>query len=380
MAFQIGTPAFLDLDELDFVKERQLLDLDKLDFRKKRWRRRHAGCIPLQNNPPNMATIQDLPFYDGQEPPDSYYQKLRAVNEMARPLAFAGFNAAMRCNVMKNKMSGRFIPVPVNNPYNGNAAINTEPEFLNWLQGKYRDVMVGTNQGAIIALMNESFSPIDTPDTYAKRIRSLARTKQPQNRTALEKLADIAVRLGYTGDITNPVAIHTFIESDLTRKLGGQTQHLRRDHFGTGQVKKVTKTTKSSPKRHCSNCGRTGHSKNKCPRSRRAKKVNNTHIVDYEESESDEETDEETEEELTEEEEEEDEPQNCFSVKKKLVNKTDEVFHAALKSIIASLAAQCPKEILLQINAYTNQAYENLKDPLLNHFVSDYPVSKRKKL
>ncbi|GBC14085.2 hypothetical protein GLOIN_2v1885507 [Rhizophagus irregularis DAOM 181602=DAOM 197198] len=375
-----------------------------------RWRRRHAAqnilnlqqqILALQNNPPNMATIQDvmhtispglaqLPFYDGQEPPDSYYQKLRAVNEMARPLAFAGFNAAMRSNVMKNKMSGRFIPVPVNNPYNGNAAINTEPEFLNWLQGKYRDVMVGTNQGAIIALMNESFSPIDTPDTYAKRIRSLAQgqvyaeilpylynhlpdalemrvriaapadldaffnelrnkwyesggrknpttiVEQPQNRTALEKLADIAVRLGYTGDITNPVAIHTFIESDLTRK--------------------------------------TGHSKNKCPRSRRAKKVNNTHIVDYEESESDEETDEETEEELTEEEEEEeDEPQNCFS-------KTDEVFHAALKSIIASLAAQCPKEILLQINAYTNQAYKNLKDPLLNHFVSDYPVSERKKL
>ncbi|GET65808.1 hypothetical protein GLOIN_2v1772633 [Rhizophagus irregularis DAOM 181602=DAOM 197198] len=360
--------------------------------------------------------------------------KLRAVNEMARPLAVAVFNAAMRCSVMKNKMSGRFIPVPANNPYNANAAINTEPEFLNWLQGKYRDVMVGTNQGAIIALMNESFSPIDTPDTYAKRIRSLAQgqvyaeilpylynhlpdvlemrvriaapadldaffnelrnkwyesggrknpttiVEQPQNRTALEKLADIAVRLGYTGDITNPVAIHTFIESDLTRKLGGQTQHLRKDHFGTGQVKKVTKTTKSSPKRHCSNCGRTGHSKNKCSRSRRTKKVNNTHIVDYEESESDEETDEETEEELTEEEEEEDEPQNCFSVKKKLINKTDEVFHAALKSIIASLAVQCPKEILLQINAYTNQAYENLKDPLLNHFVSDYPVSERKKL
>ncbi|GET65807.1 hypothetical protein GLOIN_2v1772633 [Rhizophagus irregularis DAOM 181602=DAOM 197198] len=300
--------------------------------------------------------------------------KLRAVNEMARPLAVAVFNAAMRCSVMKNKMSGRFIPVPANNPYNANAAINTEPEFLNWLQGKYRDVMVGTNQGAIIALMNESFSPIDTPDTYAKRIRSLAQgqvyaeilpylynhlpdvlemrvriaapadldaffnelrnkwyesggrknpttiVEQPQNRTALEKLADIAVRLGYTGDITNPVAIHTFIESDLTRKLGGQTQHLRKDHFGTGQVKKVTKTTKSSPKRHCSNCGRTGHSKNKCSRSRRTKKVNNTHIVDYEESESDEETDEETEEELTEEEEEEDEPQNCFSVKKKLIN------------------------------------------------------------
>ena len=146
--------------------------------------------------------------------------------------------------------------------------------------------------------------------------------EQPQSKFALEKLADIAVRLGYTGDITNPIAIHAFIESDLTRKLGaGQTQHLRRDHFGADQVRKVTKTTKSFHKRHCSNCGRMGHSKNKCPRGKRTKKVNNTHIVDYEESESDEETDEETEEELSEEEEEEDEPQNCFSVKKKLVNR-----------------------------------------------------------
>jgi hypothetical protein len=68
------------------------------------------------------------------------------------------------------------------------------------------------------------------------------------------------------------------------------------------------------------------------------------------------------------------------SKREPILKKTDEVFHAALKSIIASLAAQCPKEILLQINAYTNQAYENLKDPLLNHFVSDYPVSERKKL
>ena len=58
--------------------------------------------------------------------------------------------------------------------YNDNAAINTEPEFLNWLQGKYRDVMVEINHITIIALMNKSFSPINTPDIYAKRIRSLA--------------------------------------------------------------------------------------------------------------------------------------------------------------------------------------------------------------
>ncbi|PKC61811.1 hypothetical protein RhiirA1_466012 [Rhizophagus irregularis] len=232
-----------------------------------------------------MATIQDvmhtispglaqLPFYDGQEPPDSYYQKLRAVNEMA------------------------------------------QPEFLNWLQGKYRDVMVGTNQaqGHVYAeILPYLYNHL--PDALEMRVRIAAPADLDAffNKLCNKWYENIAVRLGYTGDITNPIAIHGFIESDLTRRLNGQTQYLRRDHFGTGQVKKVTKTTKSSPKHHCSNCGRTGHSKNKCPQSKRTKKVNNTHIVDYEESESDEETDEETEEELTEEEEEEDEPQNCFS-------------------------------------------------------------------
>ena len=112
-----------------------------------------------------------LPYYDGQEEPDSYYAKLRTINESARPLAVAGFNAGARANVMKGKMTGRFHPVPANNPYNGGAVINTKAEFLNWLQGKYREIMVGTNRDALRALMNEKFTPMDTADTYVKRVK-----------------------------------------------------------------------------------------------------------------------------------------------------------------------------------------------------------------
>jgi transcription elongation factor Elf1 len=298
---------------------------------------------------------------------------------MARPLAVAGFNAGARCQVMINKMAGRFAPVSANDPYTGgNPAINTEPLFQNWLRGKYREVMVGTNRGAIFALVNEKFSEIDTPDSYEKRIIPLVQAMpdadalpylynhlpvnlemririanpatiqafftelrnkwhesggrraqapvvmQPQSNISLEKLADIAIRLGYTGDITNPVAIHAFIESDLTRNYGrGQTQHIRKDHFGTRQDKKVNATKSSNrSSRHCSKCGKMGHTKNKCPRGKRTKKVNNTFIDDPEDSRSEEETDEETEEEVSEEEEDEEnfEPQNCFRAKKKLVN------------------------------------------------------------
>src|SRR5918911_5736216 len=108
--------------------------------------------------------LAGIPYYDGQEEPDSYYAKLRTINETARPLAVVAFNPAARTNVMKGKMTGRFHPVPANNPYNGNAVINTEAEFLNWLRGKYREVTVGTNRDALRALMIEKFTPMDTAD------------------------------------------------------------------------------------------------------------------------------------------------------------------------------------------------------------------------
>src|SRR5688572_15375370 len=102
-----------------------------------------------------------LLYYNGQEDPDSYYAKLKIINESVRPLAVAGFNAEARANKMKEKMTGRFHPVPVNNPYNGNNPIIYEAEFLNWLQGKFREIMVGTNQDALRALITEKFSTMD---------------------------------------------------------------------------------------------------------------------------------------------------------------------------------------------------------------------------
>ena len=44
-----------------------------------------------------------LSFYDGQEEPDSYYAKLRNINETTRPLNVAGFNALARSNKMREK-------------------------------------------------------------------------------------------------------------------------------------------------------------------------------------------------------------------------------------------------------------------------------------
>ncbi|CAB4376268.1 unnamed protein product [Rhizophagus irregularis] len=247
-----------------------------------------------------MAAIQDvmqtlapllaqLPNYDGQKPPDSYYQKLRSINETAHPLAVAAFNTAARTNNMRSKMIGRFHPFPANNFYNAAVAINTEAEFLNWLQGKYRDVMIGTNWAASIAIANEKFLPLDIANTYKKRIRPIAQTfpfnnilpclynhlpehlqirvrisapanldaffteirniwlescgnvgqqnnvlthvsaplpAQPQRDRALELFADIRQRLGFSGNMSKAEDIHSFVEQELYRRLGTVEAHL----------------------------------------------------------------------------------------------------------------------------------------------------------
>ncbi|CAG8494451.1 17353_t:CDS:2 [Cetraspora pellucida] len=101
--------------------------------------------IILQNNLlQNMAAIEhviqtlalylaSLPAYDGQETPDSYYVKLRNINEITWPMAVTGFDAVTRINNMK--------------------------KFLNWLQGKFQEVMIGTNQATLKALMSENVLP-----------------------------------------------------------------------------------------------------------------------------------------------------------------------------------------------------------------------------
>lgn len=405
---------------LQLLNRRRKAEADLAEFnrawvfnRYQKWKVRELNSrqiiLNLQNNPlqGNMANLGDvnkllapllagIPFYDGQEEPDSYYAKLRTINESARPLAVAGFDAATRANVMKGKMTGRFHPVPATNPYNAGANINTEAEFLNWLQGKYREVMVGTNQDAQIALMNEKFTPGDTADSYEKRIKIYAqgipfanvlpylyrhmpqymemrlRQANPANLDAFftnlrtiwlesrgrfteqtpsfgqtltiqpqkdDFRARLAKDLQYSGISSDDASLEKFIYDELKRRLGGQTAHVRKSPFtpktayATKKViRKVVanRSPKASTKlvRHCSTCGKTGHTKVNCPKVKRTKKVHYVYQDEVDDSEDEylEEEDEyiEEEDEYLEEEEEEEtedddnnESRNCYAIKKK---------------------------------------------------------------
>ena len=93
---------------------------------------------------------------------------------------------------------------------------------------------------------------------------------------ALEKFADIAQRLGYTGNISDPIVIHSFIENGLR-----QTKHVRKTYVSKSTPKKAA----SKSAQHCSNCEKIGHTKTNCSKGRKSKKVNFINQSKPEESE-----------------------------------------------------------------------------------------------
>ncbi|RHZ75550.1 hypothetical protein Glove_212g101 [Diversispora epigaea] len=342
----------------------------------------------LQNNPlpnPNIAAIQEVMKI-------ILTRTTRNINESCHPLGCNAFDAAQRTNVIKRKMAGRFFPVPAQNPYNANANIVTEAEMLNWMQSRYREIMVGSTQAALKALMNEKFSMLDTPDTYEKRIKPFVqgipfvdllpylynhipdnlemriRITAPANLEAfftelrnkwlesgglLEKLVDIAVRLGYSGDLSDPIAIHKF-RAYATKK----------------------KPTKIIYK--CSNCEKLGHRKNNCPslKDKRSKKVNYTYQSELENSDQEnksiivlEDSDEEGFE--AEESTSNNEPQLCF---------TQEVFLESLKYMISELIPNCPKEILFEMRTFLNNLIIKMKDQFDLHYEKKYIAKERNKI
>jgi len=87
--------------------------------------------------------------------------------------------------------------------------------------------------------------------------------------------------LSYAGIEMDDATLEKFIYDELKRRLGGTTAHIRKSPFAlrnTNATKKVVRkvVSKASTKqtRHCSACGKAGHTKVNCPKGKRTKKVN----------------------------------------------------------------------------------------------------------
>jgi len=147
--------------------------------------------LALQNNLlENMADARYLPVltmiasvlaktkpYIGQEPPDDYLDRLIQSISFAQghmtvlENTNAGdFDDAVKCNIFKAQMGGKYLPVPAQDPYNRNANINSPATLRVWIRSHYQQEIVGSRQSAFQRLTQKKFLPTDSPDTYEKRI------------------------------------------------------------------------------------------------------------------------------------------------------------------------------------------------------------------
>src|SRR5947207_4583111 len=116
--------------------------------------------------------------------------------------------------------------------------------------------------------------------------RAIQQIPGPSQTLAIQPQKDdfkvcLARDLQYSGILSDDAALEQFIYDELDRRLGGKSAHIRKSPFAPRSAyatKKVVR--KVAPKktikiiRHCSICGKTGHTKTRCSRVKCTKKVN----------------------------------------------------------------------------------------------------------
>ena len=125
--------------------------------------------------------LNPIPQYMGQMPPNDYCTMViqawapAVPNMTALETANAGdFDDAVKVEIMKGKIAGKYAPVPAQNNFVNPAVDIDSPDTLRaWLNAKYQRETVGSKNSAIQKLSRESFQVYDTPDTYEARIRPL---------------------------------------------------------------------------------------------------------------------------------------------------------------------------------------------------------------
>src|SRR5438067_960692 len=54
------------------------------------------------------------------------------------------FDDTVKCDIFKAQMGGKYLPVPAQDPYNGNANINSPATLRAWMRSHYQRETVGS--------------------------------------------------------------------------------------------------------------------------------------------------------------------------------------------------------------------------------------------
>ena len=177
---------------------------DRTKYERGENRRLNDRILYLQNNinpqpivnmaqapPPGLQDVTntispllaEIPKYKGQEPPDEYIDNIEQIFLYGATLGVQAFNDDIKTRILRSKMSGKYLPVPVAYPVGTN--IDTPATFRVWLRHRYHELTQGTQGASIAKLAMEKFLPNDTPKSYEDRVRLLLLNTANNNEDAL---------------------------------------------------------------------------------------------------------------------------------------------------------------------------------------------------
>ncbi|CAB4466980.1 unnamed protein product [Rhizophagus irregularis] len=191
----------------------------------------------------------------------------------------------------------------------------------------------------------------------------------PQNNKSQHYLELIAEYFGYPDDHPRkPENLFNFIETEFNDSSKRNAKSVR----------------------HCSNCGKSGHTKKTCSNKKKSSKSVNFVGVSESESSSESSSDEticynayassseETETDITTRTKKQ--QKNSKKLEKPVsANGAQNIFRSSFKSLIGPLVSRYPKEILLEILLFINRQYTGLKDQPLSHFLENYSTKEKEK-
>ena len=230
----------------------------------------------------------------------------------------------------------------------------------------------------------------------------------PEYAAAHHKLLALARRLGmnqYQISGASVQEIEVFIDRELLANLpqnhdyhANINMHITRVNNTFGDEYEALKrsyATGTSRSRKCSNCGKTGHTKGSCPKSKKGKKkgkkkTNYAHdsSSSSESSSSDSDSSDS------------DSNHTCYGLKKKSSEREHsgkkvkdkrkshadrrliifEVFQLFLKALVQSFVNTVPKETVISVYNALNAEFINYKDPILNQLKGSPSIKTREKI
>jgi hypothetical protein len=312
--------------------------------------------------------LNPIPQYTGQMSPDNYCDMIIQAWAPAVPNMVAlenananDFNDAVKVKIMKGKMTGKYTPVPANNGLvAGNPAINSPNTLRAWMRAKYQRETVGNQQSAIQRLTQERYQ------LYCSMLEIEAFINK-------ELLANLPQNHDY----------HANINMHITRvnnTFGDEYEALKRSY--------ATGTSKSQK---CSNCEKSGHTKESYPKFKKGKKKKKTNYARNSSSSSESSSSDSSD---------LDSSHTCYGLKKKnSENKhsgkkvkdkkkshTDrrliifEVFQLLLKALVQSFINSVLKETVISVYNALNAEFINYKKLILNQLKGSPSIKTREKI